>query len=304
MRPGRRTIGTTATTAPRSVGPDLPGRRDSGNRSYRLCTGSSYAVREVPEICLAAPLPFHTVIRATAGKVTGATENALELDFWHRGGAWLRLEVSVLTLEAGHGSYHVRGEERQVRVIFLHRFVVTAAGLQNPIFRAFGLKLGLLEILVRFEVWIVFDHYKQTPECTVELIIRVDLFLRRFRTGHGGAGVRNIREHRGLFLRITLHRLHQVRNQIRAALQIGIDLAPLPGDGFFFHRQLVTRAHELAAAKHKSEDHNNQYDNSGLHRLILLYSGRLYPEGRRRQSPCRSPSCKRPAMPPVRSPSA
>src|SRR5579863_4285819 len=238
----------------------------------------------------------------------------LELNFWRRPGAWLGLEVSVLTLVPGKGRHHVRREEGQVRVVLLHRLVVSAARLQNPVFRTFELKLQLLEILVRLQVRIVFDYHEQSSQRPGKLIVGVDFLLRRFRAQERGTSVRNISEHRGFLLRITLDRLHQVRNQIRPALQIGIDLAPLSRDGFFFHRQFVARAHELAASQHKSEDHNNRYDNSGLHGVILLYPGRLYPgqlypgclyPGHpRRQSPCRSPSYMRPATPRVRSPSA
>ncbi len=39
----------------------------------------------------------------------------------------------------------------------------------------------------------------------------------------------------------------------------------------FSAASLLLHPYEFAATQHKSEDHDNQYDNSGLHRMILPY---------------------------------
>src|SRR5581483_3004946 len=92
------------------------------------------------------------------------------------------------------------------------------------------------EVFVRLEVRIVLHHSQQAAEGSVEALVGRDLVLGSARGKQGGAGVGDLAE----------NRLHQVRNQVRAALQDDVHLRPCSFHRFVLSDQGVAHANVRA----------------------------------------------------------
>ena len=120
------------------------------------------------------------------------------------------------------------------------------------------------EVLVGLQLRIALDRDEQPPERAGELVLRVLEFLelRGVVDGRGvdldlarlGAGL----DHRGqdlaLLRGIALHRLHQIRDQVGAALILVLHLGP-GGFRLFLQRRHVVVA---AAGQHDAEHAENE----------------------------------------------
>ena len=71
------------------------------------------------------------------------------------------------------------------------------------------------EILVRLELRIVLRDHEQAAQCAFQLVIRRDPSRRSLRAHHCRARVGHRIGYGQLLLGETLHRLHQIRDQIR-----------------------------------------------------------------------------------------
>src|SRR5690606_1987758 len=109
------------------------------------------------------------------------------------------------------------------------RAVVVAAGHLDFAFERFQRALQLPEILVRLEIRIGLRHGKEPAErpteqafhlATAGNVVARQALCARAERGH-------LLEHRAFVLHISLHRLDQVGDEVRAAFQLHVD--PRPG---------------------------------------------------------------------------
>ena len=89
----------------------------------------------------------------------------------------------------------------------------------------------------------------------VQLAVGRDLGRRPLRVQHARARIGNVAKDRALFLGESLHRLHQVGNQVGAPLQLHVHLGPRGLHILIFGHHLVLGAH-IAAKDH--QDHQQQ----------------------------------------------
>jgi hypothetical protein len=128
------------------------------------------------------------------------------------------------------------GIVRSSGVVRLHRLDVVAPRDRDPVLRALQLGLQGQEVLVRLQVRIALDRDQQSAERAGELVLRVLEFLelRRIRDGrcvHLDARgfrprLRDLDQDLALLLRIALHGLDQVRDEVGATLVLVLHLAP------------------------------------------------------------------------------
>ena len=109
-------------------------------------------------------------------------------------------------------------KQRDVRVVVLDGFVVAPPFHGDTVFRAGQFVLQAQEIFVGLQLRIIFDQREQTAQCSVELAVRGDFLLWRAGTEQRRTRAGDFAKD-GLFLRgVAFHCLHQVGNQISAAL--------------------------------------------------------------------------------------
>src|SRR5581483_233919 len=127
-----------------------------------------------------------------------------------------------------------KGTDRDV--VVLHRLDVTVARDRDAVLRALELRLQIAEVGVGLELRIVFGDDQQTRQCRRQLALRRDEALKRGRVVHQrgrrldgadfGARFGDAEEHL-LFLRgEALHRVHQIRHEVGAALVLVQHLRP------------------------------------------------------------------------------
>src|ERR1700720_1987079 len=189
----------------------------------------------------------------------------IEIDGWRLFRAWLGGKEWA-GRKAKHSGDHVGRKAAHGGIEVLHCAVEIISFDRDPIFRAFKLRLESEKILVRLQLRITFNHYEQTGERIAQLALRrLEFFQlfgirRRFtrielhpsdtrpRVGH----LDNCR-----FLEIgrTLHRVYQIRNEIRAPL---IDRLHVPP---FLVHVLVERDKPVVGAPEKQpNDENDKKD--------------------------------------------
>ena len=83
--------------------------------------------------------------------------------------------------------------------------------------------------------------------------------LRRAGGKQGRARLRDIAEHGHFLLRVTFHRLHQIRDQVGAALQHNVDLRPGCLHRLVLADQRILHAYVLAKNKEDAQ-YQNRYD--------------------------------------------
>src|SRR5581483_5537090 len=162
----------------------------------------------------------------------------------------------VVGLESRHARPDAVGELEDKGVVVLDRVVVAFARHCNAIFGPSQLILQTHELLARTQLRVVFRKRQQASQRRVELSVGGDLCLRTLRVEQAGPGIRDVAENRALFLREALHSFHEVRDQIRASLQLHIHLRPGGLDALVFGHHLVLRAYIAAEdQKHYQEQH-------------------------------------------------
>ena len=108
--------------------------------------------------------------------------------------------------------------------------------------RAGQLVLQPQEILVGFQLRIVFNDGQQSAEGAVELAVGGDFVLRCLGAHQCGSGRGDVVEDGLLLCGISFHRLDEVGNQVGAPLQNNVHLRPLGFHCFVFHYHLIAAA--------------------------------------------------------------
>ena len=144
-----------------------------------------------------------------------------------------------------------------------HVTIVEAAGSLNLVFRVRELPLQLEEVLVGLEIRIGFRDCKQALQR-----IREHIFgLRLVRGGTGlhrsGARSGHFLKHAGLMRGIALDRIDEIRNQIVAALELHIDIAPGLAHAIAQGHKAVKQRDNIEYGKYG----NNNDDQRRIHRI-------------------------------------
>src|SRR6266853_198739 len=121
---------------------------------------------------------------------------------------------------------------------------------------------------------IVFNDQEQAAECSIELVICRDLFLRRGGRKQCGSSFSDVAEHGLFLLRVTLHCLHQIGDQVGAPLQHDIHLRPGCLDGFILADECVLDGNVLP----ENDQHDDQQRSSPV--LPPPGSGKIHPSRR------------------------
>src|SRR6266852_4058970 len=173
----------------------------------------------------------------------------------------IRLEIRIIPRKSRKSRHQTIREQRNVRVVTLNRFVVPPPLHRNPVFRSRQLILQPQKILIRFQLRIILHHHQQAAQRRIQLPVRRDLVRRSLRPYQRRARRRDIPEHLLLLHRKSLHRLHQVGNQICPPLQDHIHLRPRRVHGLLFHRHLIPPAHIHASQRQRqNQQHRQNYD--------------------------------------------
>ena len=141
-----------------------------------------------------------------------------------------------------------------ISVVVLQCLVVALSFDGDAVFGAGELILQAQEVFVGFKLRIILHNREQPSKCTVELLVGCNLLLRRAGRKQCRAGLGNIAENLLLLLRITLHSLDQIRNQVSTALQHDVHLRPCRLNRLVFTDQRVAHAHVLSKDK-KGDQH-------------------------------------------------
>ncbi len=131
-----------------------------------------------------------------------------------------------------------RREGADQRVVLLHGAVVVRARDGDAILRARELVLQAEEALVTLELRIRLGDGEEPPEGAGHRGVRRRHLLgvlALHRAEQATASARHLAEHGKLLLRETLHRLHEVGNQVRTTLELDLDL-PLRRVGLLVER--------------------------------------------------------------------
>ena len=153
--------------------------------------------------------------------------------------ASLRLEIRPLLETEGSGIEHSR-DALDLRVVALHDFVEATSLDRDAVLSAFELRLQSLKTGVCLQIRIALNDHHQPPERPAERPLRL-LELRKL-SGIGGRVVelnladlstrfRDFGERGFLKIGRSFDGLHQIRNQVRAALINILNLRPLSFDG-------------------------------------------------------------------------
>src|SRR5712691_1919394 len=172
--------------------------------------------------------------------------------------AFFGFEVGIVARETAQTRHETVWKESEEGVVVLHGFVVTPPLHGDAVLRARQLILEPQEVLVGFQLRIVLHDHEQTAKSGIKLYIGGNLLRRRMRGKQGGARLGNFAEDYLLLHRDALHRLHQVGNQIRAALQHDIHLRPRRIHRFALHRHLISAVDERTAEQQSHQCQNEQ----------------------------------------------
>src|SRR5690242_14013810 len=149
----------------------------------------------------------------------------LERNLGHGFGAAFRLEV-LLGPEAADLRPPGAGDALDVAVVLLDGVVVALALHREPVLGARELVHQALEVAVGLELRIRFADRHQLADRAFELVRRLDLVGAGARPEHRRARVGDVVEDALLVAGVALHHLDQVGNQVGAALQLVLHLAP------------------------------------------------------------------------------
>src|SRR5262245_24404015 len=184
-------------------------------------------------------------------------------------------EVGLGLVAEDHGR-QIHRKFADQHVVLLDRLDVAVARHTDAVLRALELRLQLEKVLVRLELRILLDDHEQARQRARQFALRLleplhsrgivqhvrrdlDLADARARLGH-------LDEHVFLLLRETLHRLDQVRDQVRAALILVHHLRPGGGHPFVLALDLV-----VAATGKRERSHYGDCGPEFLHRNLPPY---------------------------------
>ena len=114
------------------------------------------------------------------------------------------------------------------------------------------------------------------PNRAVQLPVGRNLCRRALRVQHARARIGDVAEYGALFLRESLHRLHQVRDQVGAPLQLHIHFRPRCLHILILGHHLVLGAYKAAKHHqnhHHQNAHNRQCNAKCLAHTLLFSSG-------------------------------
>src|SRR5262249_12805336 len=129
----------------------------------------------------------------------------------------------------------------------------------NAVLRASQFILQPQEVFVRLQLRIVLYDEQQAAQSAIQLAIGGDLLLRSAGREQRRPRFRDVSEDGLLLLRVSLHRLNQVWNQVGTTLQDDIHLRPRRFHGLVLGHERVPRA-DIGSKdrqyKHADNDHN------------------------------------------------
>ena len=179
----------------------------------------------------------------------------------------LRRVVELARLEVEGVGDHGRREDLDQGVVGLDRVVVDAAGDLDLVLGLRQLALELLEVLCGSQLGVLLGDDHQPPDRRAQGGLGAGLLRRGVAVGRdrGAARPGHVLEGLLLVLCVALDRLDQVRDQVVAALQRGLDLGPAvvdgvpPGDHAVVDQQRRQRQqHDEADHDHESEAHRDE----------------------------------------------
>src|SRR6266446_48560 len=188
-----------------------------------------------------------------------------EIDLGSLPGPLVCLEVCVIPGKAAHARHQVVREKREISIVVLQRLVVTAPLHRDSILGARQLVLQPQKVFVGFQLRIIFNHNQQAPESRIEPLVGGNLVGRSIRTEQSGARLGNIAKNGYFLRREAFHRLHKVRNQVRAPLQDHVHLRPRRVYRLPFYRHLVPATYKRAAQQQANHQQNRQDRESYFH---------------------------------------
>ena len=133
----------------------------------------------------------------------------------------------------------------------------------------FGLKLA--EVSISFKIGIRFRYRKEATQRVGEHIISLHFCFRRRCAHDCRARLRDRRERIGLMRGITLDRLNKIGNQVKAALELHVNLRPSVVDA-------IAQLHQIVVEPNcdNGQDNQNHYDKDyDLHCSLLSLSSYL-----------------------------
>src|ERR1019366_2541387 len=179
------------------------------------------------------------------------------------------LEVRRVLLVAGKPRVQAVRELQHIGVVILQRVVIALALDGNPVLRPRQLILQAQKILVRLQLRIILHDQQQPPDRSIQLPVRGHLIGRRLRRKQRRPRLGDVSKNRHFLLRISLHRLHQVRNQIRAPLQHDVHLRPRRLHRLILRHQLIAHAHVLSKQRQHDHHQHRQYNQALAHVTLL-----------------------------------
>src|SRR5260370_32642054 len=194
---------------------------------------------------------------------------SLEIDLRHLARRSFGFEVRVVTRKAEQPRSDVLGEEIDIGVVALNRFVIFSALLRDTVFSTRELILESQEVFVRLQLRIVLDDHQQAAERSIEFRVRVNLFLRIPSSTQGRARIRDFPDHRLLLLGTPFHPADKVRNEIRTPRQRDVYLRPLAVDGFPLAHQAVAVANDDQDEYDTNQDRYESNHQTDFHKTPL-----------------------------------
>ena len=145
----------------------------------------------------------------------------------------------------------------------------------QPVFGARQLVLQIDEVLVGFQIGVVFHHHQQSVERRGQLGVGGILLGQGFGTRQLGARIRNRGVHLLFMLGVTFYGIDQIGDQIRPALQLGLDRRLLILHALLHGHQTVVAADTPDNHQRHHSDDRDQHDPSGF--LFHIKRPPLYP---------------------------
>src|ERR1700691_1486329 len=179
------------------------------------------------------------------------------------------LEISWILFISRKARVEAVWKLQYISVVILQRIVVALTFDGNAVLGARQFILQAQEIFVRLQLRVILHHHQQPPQRVIQLPVGSDFIGRRLRRKQSRPRLRDVSKDGHLLLRISLDRLHQIRNQIGAPLKHDVHLRP----GRFNRLILCDKVifHSNVLAEHNKYDyHNYCQHNQALAHVILL----------------------------------
>src|SRR5260370_4117026 len=129
------------------------------------------------------------------------------------------------------------------------------------------------EVFIGFELRIILHYDQQPAERAVQLRIGLDLLLRTPRSAQSRARIGDFLDDCLFMFGEAFDCLHQVRNQVRAALQGHVYLSPSPIHTFALGHQSISRAHCPAENSQTEQYQKPDYHKCNFHLSLISRGG-------------------------------